>query len=64
MRIVIPSASGRLARATANYVLEKVAPDDVIMVTRDTGALEEFARRGVTVRYGDYDRPESLAEAF
>lgn len=64
MRIVIPSASGQLARATAKYVLEKVAPDDVVLVTRNTGALEEFTRRGVTVRYGDYDRPESLGAAF
>ncbi|GAA1820076.1 SDR family oxidoreductase [Actinomadura chokoriensis] len=64
MRIVIASASGQLARATAEYVLEKVSPDDLILVSRNVGALADFADRGVTVRYGDYDRPESLPAAF
>ena len=60
MRIVIASASGQLARATAEYALEKVSPDDVILVSWNAGALADFADRGVAVRYGDYDRPESL----
>ncbi|MER7546261.1 SDR family oxidoreductase [Spirillospora sp. NPDC127506] len=64
MRIVIASASGQLARATAKYALEKVPPDDVILVSRNPDALAEFADRGVAVRYGDYDRPESLPAAF
>ncbi|NKZ07230.1 SDR family oxidoreductase [Actinomadura latina] len=64
MRIVIASASGQLARATAKYALEKVSPDDVILVSRNPDALAEFASRGVAVRYGDYDRPESLPAAF
>jgi NAD(P)H dehydrogenase (quinone) len=64
MRIAIASASGQLARATAKYVLEKASPDDVILVSRNVDALAGFAREGVTVRYGDYDRPESLPAAF
>jgi NAD(P)H dehydrogenase (quinone) len=64
MRIAIAGASGRLARATAEYVLEKVSPDDVVLVTRNVDALAGFAGNGVTVRYGDYDRPESLPAAF
>ncbi|MFD0690616.1 NAD(P)H-binding protein [Actinomadura fibrosa] len=64
MRIAIASASGALAKATAVYALERTSADDVILVTRNPGALAEFARRGVTVRYGDYDEPESLPAAF
>lgn len=64
MRIAIASASGRLARGTAKYVLEKVSPDDVILVSRNVDALAEFADHGVAVRYGDYDRPETLPAAF
>ena len=64
MRIVIASASGQLARATAEYVLEKVSPEDVILVSRNVDALAGFAARGASVRYGDYDRPESLPAAF
>lgn len=64
MRIAIASASGQLARGTAKYVLEKVSPDDVILVSRNVDALAGFAERGVAVRYGDYDRPETLPAAF
>src|SRR5690606_1326641 len=64
MRIAIASASGQLARATAENVLEKVSPDDVVLVSRNVEALADFARGGVTVRYGDYDEPESLPAAF
>ncbi|TDB94434.1 SDR family oxidoreductase [Actinomadura sp. 7K534] len=64
MRIAIAGASGQLARATAKYLLEKVSPDDVVLITRNVDALAEFADAGAAVRYGDYDRPESLPAAF
>jgi NAD(P)H dehydrogenase (quinone) len=64
MRILIAGASGHLGRAVAGYALQHAAASDVILVTRDVEALAEFAARGVTVRYGDYDRPESLPAAF
>ncbi|MGP4022463.1 SDR family oxidoreductase [Actinomadura sp. 3N407] len=64
MRIAIASASGQLARGTAKYVLEKVSPDDVVLVTRNVDALAGFADHGVAVRHGDHDRPETLPAAF
>lgn len=64
MRILIPSASGNLGRATARHVLERTPASDVILVTRNVEALAEFAARGASVRYGDYDRPETLPAAF
>lgn len=64
MSILIAGASGHLGRATAEYVLERVPAEDVILVTRTVAALGDLAERGASVRHGDYDRPESLPAAF
>jgi NAD(P)H dehydrogenase (quinone) len=64
MSIVIGGASGKLGRRVAELLLERVSPGDVVLVTRTPDGLEHFAARGAAVRFGDYDHPESLAEAF
>jgi NAD(P)H dehydrogenase (quinone) len=64
MRIVITGASGQLGRLTTAAALERVAPSDLILVTRTPDALADLAARGATVRAGDFDRPESLPAAF
>jgi NAD(P)H dehydrogenase (quinone) len=38
--------------------------DEIVLVSRTPEALPEFLDRGVEVRYGDFDRPGSLQEAF
>jgi NAD(P)H dehydrogenase (quinone) len=62
--IVITGASGQLARLTTEAVAEKVAPSDVILVTRTPDALGDLAARGFAVRKGDFDDPASLPAAF
>jgi NAD(P)H dehydrogenase (quinone) len=37
---------------------------EIVMMSRTPEALPEFLDRGVEVRYGDFDVPESLVEAF
>jgi NAD(P)H dehydrogenase (quinone) len=64
MSIVITGASGQFGRLTAEAVLEKVPPSDVVLVTRTPEALAEFDARGAAVREGDFDDPASLAVAF
>jgi NAD(P)H dehydrogenase (quinone) len=64
MRIVITGASGQLGRLTTAAALERVAPSDLILVTRRPDALADLAARGATVRAGDFDRPETLPAAF
>jgi NAD(P)H dehydrogenase (quinone) len=46
------------------FVLELLEPQDLILVTRSPDDLADVAARGVEVRYGDFDRPESLPAAF
>jgi NAD(P)H dehydrogenase (quinone) len=64
MSIAITGASGQLGRLTAEALLEKIAPSDVVLVTRSPDAIADLAERGAAVRTGDFDDPASLAEAF
>jgi NAD(P)H dehydrogenase (quinone) len=64
MRIVITGASGQLGRRTAELVLERVEPEQLILVTRHVPELDDFAERGVTVRPGNFDDPALLESAF
>jgi NAD(P)H dehydrogenase (quinone) len=64
MTIAITGASGQLGRLTAEALLEKTAPSDVVLVTRSPDAVADLAERGADVRTGDFDDPASLAKAF
>ena len=64
MSIVITGASGQLRRLTAELVLDRVPASEVILTTRRPEALSDLAERGARVRQADFDRPETLAEAF
>jgi NAD(P)H dehydrogenase (quinone) len=62
--IVITGASGAFGRMAAERLLTKVEPSQLVLVTRTPAALADFAKRGATVRFGDFDQRESLLEAF
>jgi NAD(P)H dehydrogenase (quinone) len=64
MTVALTGASGQLGRLTADRLLERVDPADVVLITRNPDALAEYAGRGVTVRAADFDRPETLPAAF
>jgi NAD(P)H dehydrogenase (quinone) len=64
MAIIITGASGQLAQGVIEYCLERVAPSELILVTRTPGDLEELADVGATVRRGDFEDPEDLPSAF
>jgi NAD(P)H dehydrogenase (quinone) len=64
MRIIITGASGQLGRLTTAAALERVAPSDLILVTRRPEDLADLAARGAAVRAGDFDDPGSLPAAF
>ncbi len=64
MVIGISGASGQLGRLTAELVLKRVDPSDVVLVTRTPEKLDAYAQKGVTVRRGDFDDPGSLREAY
>jgi NAD(P)H dehydrogenase (quinone) len=64
MSILITGASGSFGRQVTELLLENVPASELILVTRNPAALAAFAARGLQVRAGDFDNPESLARAL
>ncbi|KJC65057.1 SDR family oxidoreductase [Agreia bicolorata] len=64
MKTMVSGASGGFGREAVELLLERVAPQDLILVTRNPASLADLAARGAEVRQGDFDRPEELDTAF
>lgn len=62
--IIITGASGQLAKGVTEHVLKTVDASNLILVTRSPDDLEGYATRGVDVRFGDFEIPGSLPDAF
>jgi NAD(P)H dehydrogenase (quinone) len=62
--VIVTGAAGHLGRLVAEQLLERLAPEQLILVTRRPTALSELRARGADVRYGDFDDPASLPDAF
>jgi NAD(P)H dehydrogenase (quinone) len=64
MSVIVTGAAGHLGRLVAENLLERLAPEELVLVTRRPEALRELRARGADVRYGDFDDPASLPDAF
>ncbi len=62
-RIVITGASGQYGRLATDKLIALGRAADLILITRTPDKLADRAGAGCEVRYGDYDKPETLAEA-
>ncbi|MDQ2082382.1 SDR family oxidoreductase [Xanthobacteraceae bacterium Astr-EGSB] len=60
----LTGASGQLGRLVIDNLLTKVAPSRVAAAVRRPDKAADLAALGVQVRLADYDRPETLADAF
>lgn len=65
-KLLLTGAAGHLGRLTLDALLAsgKRAASDIIAVTRDASKLADYAAKGVDVRAGDFDKPETLPAAF
>jgi NAD(P)H dehydrogenase (quinone) len=64
-KIVVSGASGQLGGLVIEELLaRKVAPQNLILVSRTPETLKRYTQRGATVRFGDFTKPESLVEAY
>src|SRR4030043_1348559 len=64
IKTIITGASGSYGWRSAELLLKKIPPSELIMTSRRPDKLAFFAEQGVTVRYSDFDKPESLPDAF
>jgi NAD(P)H dehydrogenase (quinone) len=63
--IAVTGATGRLGRLAVEELLARgVAAGDIVAVVRTPARADDLAARGVQVRHGDYDRPDTLATAL
>lgn len=63
--IALTGASGQLGQLVIKNLLnEGVKPDSIVAIARSTDKLADFAKEGVVVRFGDYEKPESFNAAL
>jgi NAD(P)H dehydrogenase (quinone) len=62
-RIVITGASGQYGRSATDGLIAMGRANDLILITRSPEKLADREAQGCTVRYGDYDKPETLFDA-
>jgi len=62
--IVVSAATGDFGRLVVDQLLNRVPASDVAVAVRDVHKAADLADRGVQVRYGDYDEPDSLRNSF
>lgn len=60
MKVGVSGASGHLGQAVVSELLQRPGGHEVVAITRTPEARSGTAQ----VRFGDYDRPESLAQAY
>jgi NAD(P)H dehydrogenase (quinone) len=64
MSVIVTGAAGHVGRLVTEQLLERLPPEELVLVTRRPHALEELGARGVDVRYGNFDDPATLHGAF
>lgn len=62
-RIIITGASGQYGRGLTDRLIAAGRAEDLILITRSPDKLADRTAQGCTVRYGDFDKPETLAQA-
>jgi uncharacterized protein YbjT (DUF2867 family) len=62
--IIVTGATGRLGRAVVEGLAERVPVDQLGVSVRKPDQAADLAARGIRVRRGDFDAPDSLADAF
>ncbi|GLZ43677.1 SDR family oxidoreductase [Actinokineospora sp. NBRC 105648] len=60
MTILVTGATGHFGGRAVHHLLDRVPASELVVSVRDAGKATGLATRGVTVRQGDFDRPETL----
>lgn len=63
-KIIVTGASGQFGNMAAKMLLERVAAEDLVFLSRTPEKLAEFAETGAHIRSADFDDPSTLAAAM
>jgi NAD(P)H dehydrogenase (quinone) len=64
MKILVTGATGKLGTKVVETLLKTVPADQLAVSVRNPEKAEGLRARGVEVRHGDFDQPETLDTAF
>lgn len=64
MKILVTGATGKLGMKVVETLLKSVPANQLAVSVRDPEKAAGLQARGVEVRHGDFDRPETLDSAF
>ena len=64
MNILVTGATGKLGSKVVDTLLKTVPANQLAVSVRNPAKAEGLRAKGVDVRYGDFDRPETLDAAF
>ncbi len=62
-KIVITGASGQYGRSLTDKLIALGRARDLVLITRSPAKLADRTAQGCEVRYGDFDKPETLGAA-
>lgn len=62
--IAVTGANGQLGRLVIQALLKKTTADKLVAIVRSPEKATDLAALGIEVRQGDYNRPQTLADAF
>jgi NAD(P)H dehydrogenase (quinone) len=64
MKILVTGATGKLGSKVVDTLLKTVTASELVVSVRNPEKAEALRARGVEVRHGDFDLPETLDSAF
>ncbi|PFP29282.1 NAD(P)-dependent oxidoreductase [Bacillus sp. AFS073361] len=64
MKILVTGATGKLGTKVVEALLKNVPANQLAVSVRNPEKAEELRARGIEVRQGDFDRPDTLDAAF
>ncbi|MGO4346077.1 SDR family oxidoreductase [Paenibacillus sp. MCAF9] len=64
MKILVTGVTGKLGSFVVETLLETIPADNLAVSVRNPEKAEHLRARGVDVRHGDFDQPQTLDKAF
>ena len=64
MKVLVTGATGHFGGMVVNHLLNQMDVKDIVISVRDPKKASAFADKGIEVRHGDFDLPETLPVAF